>query len=75
LLIDAVGARSPVWLGLSWNHYTVFFAGAALAFLIALLLSRRLEEPQAVSMEELVREILIQSPQRVWFRFWPRGGA
>ena len=75
LLIDALGARSPVWLGLAWNHYTVFFAAAGLAFLITLVLARRLEEPQAASMEELLREILIQSPLRFWFRLFPRGGT
>lgn len=75
LLIDAVGSRSPVWLGLAWTRYTVFYASAALVFLVTLTLARRLEEPQAASMEELLREILIQSPQRFWFRFWPRGGA
>ena len=73
LLIDAVGARQSVWLGLSWNRYTVFFAGAALAFLVTLFLARRLDEPEAASMEELLREILVQSPQRFWLRFWPRG--
>jgi MFS family permease len=72
LLIDAVGARQPVWLGLAWTRYTVFFAATALAFAVTLALVRRLEEPAAVSMEELLREILIQSPQRVWLRFWPR---
>jgi MFS family permease len=75
LLIDAVGARSPVWLGLAWNHYTVFFAAAGFAFLLTLILARGLEEPEAASMEELLREILIQSPLRFWFRFWPRGGT
>jgi MFS family permease len=75
LLIDAIGARSPTWLGVAWNHYTVFFAAAGVVFFITLLLVRRLEEPEAASMEELLREILIQSPQRFWFRFWPRGGA
>jgi MFS family permease len=72
LLIDAVGHGSPVWLGLAWTRYTVFFAAAACVYLVTLVLARRLEEPQAASMEELLREILIQSPQRFWFRFWPR---
>jgi MFS family permease len=72
LLIDAVGARSPVWLGLSWNRFTIFFAAAGLTHVVTLLLARRLEEPEAASMEELLREILIASPQRVWLRFWPR---
>ena len=75
LLIDAVGSRSPVWLGLAWNRYTIFFAAAALAYVVALGLARRLHEPEAASMEELLREILIQSPQRFWIRFWPRGGT
>jgi MFS family permease len=75
LLIDAVGADSPIWLGLAWNRYTVFFAAAALAFTISLTLAQRLHEPEAASMEDLLRDILIQSPQRFWIRFWPRGGA
>jgi MFS family permease len=73
LLIDAIGARSCHWLGLDWNHYTVFFAAAAVAFLVTLGLARRLHEPEAASMEELLREILIQSPLRFWLRLWPRG--
>ena len=75
LLIDAVGSRAPFWCGLSWNRYTVFFAAAGLTYLLTLALARRLEEPEAASMEELLREVLIASPQRFWLRFWPRGGA
>jgi len=73
LLIDAVGARSGMWLGLSWNRFSIFFAGAALACLVTLGLARRLHEPEAASMEALLREILIESPQRFLVRFWPRG--
>ncbi|PWU20495.1 MAG: hypothetical protein C5B50_03820 [Verrucomicrobia bacterium] len=75
LLIDAVGPRAPVWLGVSWNRYAVFFAAAAVVCMATAAMARRLEEPQAASLEELLREILIQSPQRFWVRFWPRGGA
>lgn len=73
VLIDAVGARHPLWLGLEWNRYTIFFAAAALAFVVTLILSRRLDEPKAASLEALLRELLIQSPQQFWLRFWPRG--
>jgi len=73
LIIDAVGARAPHWLGLSWNRFTIFFAAAAGAYLVTSFLARRLEEPEAASMDELLREILITSPQRFWLRFWPRG--
>ena len=50
----------------------MFFAAAALAFGVTLVLSRRLLEPEAVSMEELLKELLIQSPQKFLMRFWPR---
>lgn len=73
LMIDAVGPRAPQWLGLSWNRFTIFFAAVAAAFVFGIFLTRRLDEPQAASMEELLREILIQSPQRFWVRLWPRG--
>lgn len=72
VLIDAVGARHPLWAGLDWNRFTVFFALAAAAFAVTFALSRRLEEPKAASLEQLLREILIQSPQKFWLRFWPR---
>jgi len=73
LVIDAIGDRAPVWLGLQWNRYACFFGGAALAFLVMFAVVQRIHEPMAASMESLLREILIQSPQRFWLRFWPRG--
>ncbi len=73
LLIDAVGDSAPLWLGVAWTRYAIFFALAGLVFLVSLCLSRALHEPEAASMEELLRELLIQSPQRFWVRFWPRG--
>ena len=73
LLIDSVGEHAPRWLGLEWNRFTVFFACAAVAFAATFVMTRRLDEPKAASLEELLREILIQSPQRFWLRFWPRG--
>ena len=72
LLIDAVGSRSFVWLGLEWNRYTIFFGAASLTFLVTLALARRLQEPEAVGMEELLREMLIDSPQRFLVRLWSR---
>jgi MFS family permease len=73
LLIDAIGARHAAWLGLSWNRYSIFFAAAALAFCVTVLLARRLDEPKAASMEKLLTQLLVESPQRFWLRFWPRG--
>jgi MFS family permease len=73
LLIDAIGTRAPHWLGMSWNRFTIFFAAAAAVYFATLWLIRRLDEPEAASMEELLREVLIQSPQRLLVRLWPRG--
>jgi len=72
LLIDGVGERHTHWLGLDWNRYSVFFAAASIAFVAALILARRLHEPAAVSMEALLRELLVQSPQKFLQRFWPK---
>lgn len=72
LLIDVVGTHSLRLLGVQWNRFSIFFGAAALAFAFTLALSRRLDEPKAVSMEVLLHDILIQSPQRFWLRFWPR---
>lgn len=75
LLIDAVGNHTASGAGLEWNRYSVFFGATVLTFCITSALGRRLHEPEAASMEDLLREILIQSPQRFWMRFWPRGGT
>ncbi|MDW8308954.1 MAG: MFS transporter [Verrucomicrobiales bacterium] len=72
ILIDAYGLRAPQVLGVEWNRFTVFFAATAVAFGVMLALSRQLEEPKAATLEELLRELLIESPQRFWLRLWPR---
>jgi MFS family permease len=72
LLIDVIGPWRVSSLGIEWNRFSIFFAAAAAVFAVTLFLVHELEEPQAASMETLLREILIQSPQRVWVRLWPR---
>jgi MFS family permease len=73
ILIDALAQVRWVWWGFEWNQFSVFFVLVAAAFTASLLLARRLEEPACASMEQMLRELLIQSPQRFWLRFWPRG--
>jgi hypothetical protein len=58
---------------MEWNRFSIFFTAVCLVFLLTLALCRRLEEAQAVTMEELWKDIVQQSPLRFWFRFWPRG--
>src|SRR4029453_9223383 len=71
LLIDAVGGWHRFGGVFEWNRYSVFFAAVIAVFGIMLFLARKLEEPKAANMEQLLREILIQSPQRV-LRIWTR---
>jgi MFS family permease len=72
LVMDAWGATQPVWLGLQWNRFTVFFTAALAGFALTALFVRRLDEPGAQGMDALLRDVLIDSPQRFWLRFWPR---
>jgi MFS family permease len=71
LIIDAIGPWRRAFGAFEWNRYSVFFAAVIAVFGGVLFFARRLEEPQAASMEELLREVLIQSPQRI-LRIWTR---
>jgi len=73
LAIDAWGRRAPVRLGVEWNKYALFFALAGIGFLVTLVLARRLREPEAISMERLLKAMLVETPLRLWLRFWPKG--
>ena len=72
ILIDAVGARRAGWAGLDWNNFSIFFAAVGAVFVLALVLARRLDEPEAASLDKLLREILVDSPQRVLVRLWQK---
>ena len=72
LIIDGLRSVNTNWHGLMLNRYTLFFAAVALVFMAAMVMCRRLKEPEAASMEELLKDILRQSPLRSWFRFGPR---
>jgi MFS family permease len=73
VLLDAVGSWRVTLLHFEWNRFSLFFIGAALVMCTTLWLGQRLEEPEAASLDELLREILIESPQRFLVRLWPRG--
>lgn len=73
MLIDTFGARTRLFWGWELNRFSLFFLGATVMFLVTLLLCRRLDEPQARDVNELIRELL-RSPQRLWLRLFPRGG-
>lgn len=72
LFIDLLAATRFHALGVEWNRYAFFFAGVALVCAVALALVRRLEEPKAASVEALLRDVLVEAPQRLWVRYWPK---
>jgi MFS family permease len=72
LIIDSIGPRQIRWEGLELNRYSLFFLGVLGVFGLTLFLCHKLDEPKARDLDELIRELL-QSPQRLWLRLWPRG--
>jgi hypothetical protein len=72
LILDGMAAVQVEWNGFELNRFSIYFMAVAGAFVMNIVLCRRLEEPEAASLEELLRDILQQSPLRIWLRFWPR---
>lgn len=61
-----VGAGYPALLpGWRWTPYSLFYAIVIMGTLLAQFLRRRLDEPRAVSNEEFLRILLIESPTRL----------
>ncbi len=73
LLLDAVGTKSHRWLGITWNNFSVFFGAVALCWAVSVIFARRLHEPAALSMEQLIRDVMNQTPLRFLVRLFPRG--
>jgi len=72
LLIDVIGTRAFAGVRFEWNRYSIFFVAVAIVFAFTLALARRLEEPKAASIDALLRELLVDAPQRALVRLWPR---
>ena len=72
LVIDAFGPRQIQWRHIELNRFSLFFGCVVIVFALALALCRRLDEPAARNVDELVTDLL-RSPQRLWLRLWPRG--
>ena len=52
LVIDAFGERQIRWQNVELNRFSFFFAGVLAAFVLALVLCRKLDEPKARDMDE-----------------------
>jgi len=72
LMMDMVGSMEQPWLGLQWNRYSFYFAGATLAFVVNFLFSFQLVEPRSLTLDSLLHDLLFISPQRTLMRIWTR---
>lgn len=72
LLIDGLGTREWCLFSLTIDRYGIFFVGAGLSFAVMASLVRSLEEPSAARVQELLMEVLVSAPQRVWARLMAR---
>ncbi len=73
LALDAVGDRSLIWQQMKWDRYSLYFGGVLVAFLVNAVLALRLVEPKSGTIDQLLRDLLIVSPQRSLLRLWKRG--
>lgn len=72
MLIDLFDTLETPWHGFEFNRFTLFFAGSGLYFALTAYLMVKLEEPSAGKMKELMRDILVATPQRLFSKMWPR---
>jgi MFS family permease len=72
LVIDAFGQRQFRWRHFELNRFSLFFACVVGVFGLALAFCRKLDEPKARELDELITEMLL-SPHKLWLRLWPRG--
>jgi hypothetical protein len=72
LVIDLIGKRHFHFAGMDWNQYSIFYLLALAMFVATLNLARQLEEAKAATLSSLLTEIVIEPPQRLWLRLWPR---
>jgi len=71
--IDAIGSGETSRAGFAFNRFSLFFLLVTAACALTAALSRRLDEPHAADMEDLLRDLLARTPLRSWMRLWPRG--
>lgn len=67
-VIDLLRPLRGVWLGAEWNAFSLAFAAMGVGGLVTLAFCRRLVEPQAGKVEELLRDLFQQPLVRLWLR-------
>lgn len=76
IFVDGLHDFERAWGAFEFNRFSLLFLVLAAMSGVTALLTRRLEEPEAGGLEEVVRHVLVRSPMRYllrfWFRSWPR---
>ena len=68
IFIDTLAAVNVFWMGLIWNQYSIYFTALLVVLGIVAVLVMRLEEKQAVRVNELLRDLIRHNPLRDWLR-------
>jgi MFS family permease len=68
IFIDTLAAVNVFWMGLIWNQYSIYFTALLVVLVIVAVLVMRLEEKQAVRVNELLRDLIRHNPLRDWLR-------
>ena len=72
LLLDSLAHWRGHWGRWEWNQYSLLFAALALTMIAAHFCWRRLREPQAMSTEMFLQELLVKTPARALTRLLVR---
>jgi MFS family permease len=72
LVIDSFATTNYLIGEVTLNRYSIFYLSCMVVFGVTTILMRRVDEPKAARVEELIREVLVNSPQRFWTRIFPR---
>lgn len=73
MLIDFLNHQTPVVaFGRVWSAFAILFAGIGSFFLLTCIAALRIHEPEAASLDRLLRQALSRYRLRFWIRLWPR---
>lgn len=72
ILLDTLAGWGVSWSQWRWNQYSVAYAAAAVITIVALVLRNALSESRAMTTDEFLRELLLETPSRAINRLLAR---
>ncbi len=72
ILLDTLAGWGSGWSRWQWNQYSVAYTAAAVITIVALVLRNALSESRAMTTDEFLRELLVETPSRAINRLLAR---